>query len=141
MQSTILDTREYYQLSTSEFEKDRESSPDDTFEVDCILDKKILRGENMKNRLFYLVRWKNYNELEDTWEPSSHLSGCRELVREFNENRKLNCTANDMDISNPRQRKKTSRLLELEEYEVAEILINIPVYTHLKRKKNKICVI
>lgn len=48
------------------------------YEVEKILDSRIHRG-----RLQYLVSWLGYDESERSWEPISHLNGCRELIEEF----------------------------------------------------------
>lgn len=51
---------------------------DDVYEVESILDKKL---EN--NQVYYLVKWKDYNFSECTWELASNLNGCKRKVRKF----------------------------------------------------------
>ncbi|XP_053575659.1 aldo-keto reductase family 1 member B1-like [Bombina bombina] len=46
------------------------------YEVESLVDSRISRGE-----LQYLVRWKNYTEEDDTWEPSSNLSAPKLVAR------------------------------------------------------------
>ena len=48
------------------------------FEVEEILDSRLMR-----NRLFYLVKWKGYPVSDNSWEPSSHLSNSQDLVTAF----------------------------------------------------------
>ena len=51
---------------------------DEHYVVEEILDSRISR-----NRLFYLVKWKDYPDSENTWEPAVHLKTAPDLVREF----------------------------------------------------------
>ena len=48
------------------------------FEVENILDSK---GPVLTRK--YLVRWKGYNEDDDTWEPRSNMTGAAELIKEY----------------------------------------------------------
>ena len=54
------------------------------FEVERIIDKRIRRIGRL-DRPEYLVKWKGYDNYENTWEPIANLSGARRLVREFEE--------------------------------------------------------
>jgi len=49
----------------------------DILEVEKILAKKMIDGKPL-----YLLRWKNYDSSEDTWEPPENL-GCPDLLEEF----------------------------------------------------------
>ncbi|XP_071786010.1 uncharacterized protein [Asterias amurensis] len=51
----------------------------EVFEVEKILASKKSRGKTL-----YKVRWKTFGPEEDTWEPVKHLSGCKELLQDFN---------------------------------------------------------
>lgn len=46
--------------------------------VESILDKKY---EN--NQMYYLVKWKDYNFSECTWELVDNLNGCKRKIRKF----------------------------------------------------------
>jgi hypothetical protein len=48
------------------------------FEVESIL---AVRGTGKKKK--YLVKWLGYDESENSWEPLSHLTHCKELLYSF----------------------------------------------------------
>lgn len=48
------------------------------FEVESIVDSKTFKGKTK-----YLVRWKNYDQSDDTWQAEETLN-CPELIRAFN---------------------------------------------------------
>ena len=48
------------------------------FEVEQILDSRLFRGN-----LQYLVKWKDYGEEENSWEPATNVTHAQELVNEF----------------------------------------------------------
>lgn len=54
---------------------------EEVFEVYKIL----ARRKTRKGTLEYLVRWKNYGEEDDTWEPIENLQDCDEVLQDFNE--------------------------------------------------------
>ncbi|TNV79742.1 hypothetical protein FGO68_gene3745 [Halteria grandinella] len=60
-------------------EEDDESSDDGYFEVDRILDKRVLG----KKRVQYLVKWQGYSEAEATWEPPSNLQNVKKMIKEY----------------------------------------------------------
>jgi hypothetical protein len=41
------------------------------YEVDTILRHRVSRGRKLE----YLIRWKNYDPSDDTWEPEANLAG------------------------------------------------------------------
>ncbi len=57
---------------------------DEKFEVECILDRKLLG-----NRPVYKIKWVGYPLSECTWEPLAHLSQVMDLVDAYEEVRKL----------------------------------------------------
>jgi hypothetical protein len=48
----------------------------------------VQSGKN-KQVLEYLVRWKGCLYVNDSWEPSSSLSNCPEIVKKYNKGKKL----------------------------------------------------
>ena len=53
-------------------------SYDEEYEVEAIRDRRIFKG-----RVQYLIKWKNYPELSNTWEDEANLDGCKELLKDF----------------------------------------------------------
>jgi dipeptidase len=51
------------------------------FEVESILDSKV-----HYQKVKYLVKWKGYDHLHDSWEPVSHVSNSKALVKKFHNN-------------------------------------------------------
>lgn len=59
---------------------DKAAAEDDSeFIVEKILEKKL--GKN--NKVLYLLKWKGYDDTENTWEPVENLEDCRDLIRDF----------------------------------------------------------
>ena len=52
--------------------------PDEEYEVERILGKKIISGA-----AHYLVKWKGYNTSESTWEPKQNLKNCARTLQRF----------------------------------------------------------
>ena len=74
-----------YELSSNapleEVDDDADDDDDigeEEFHVECILDHKMVNGENK-----YLIRWKGYDQLDDTWEGDEQVSGCKALIEEY----------------------------------------------------------
>lgn len=68
----------------------------ETLEVEKILDK--IKYDD--GRVFYLLRWKGFDQSEDTWEPPSNLD-CPDLISEFE--RKYNEAQAKANKSPPRK--------------------------------------
>ena len=45
--------------------------------------EKILSKKRVKGKILYQVRWENYSEEHDTWEPAENLSNCKNMIEEF----------------------------------------------------------
>jgi transposase InsO family protein len=52
------------------------------FEVERILDHK-LNNNPRDPETFYLVKWLGYDETENTWEPETNLTNCRQLLAQY----------------------------------------------------------
>jgi transposase InsO family protein len=53
---------------------------EEEYEPERILDKQVMDGE-----VKYLVKWKGYNDAENTWEPAKHLKNCHRLLRRYHQ--------------------------------------------------------
>ena len=53
--------------------------PDEEYEVERILDKQLIDGEP-----HYLIKWKDYEHSDNTWEPMEHLTNAQEKVIQYN---------------------------------------------------------
>jgi hypothetical protein len=51
---------------------------EELYEPERIIDKRTINGETQ-----YLVKWRNYPDSDNTWEPPKHLKNCRNLIRRF----------------------------------------------------------
>ncbi|XP_070575753.1 chromodomain Y-like protein 2 [Ptychodera flava] len=60
----------------------------EVYEVDTILAKR----RNRKGKVEYLVRWKNYGNEDNTWEPVQNLRECMQFIVAYNKNKKKNST-------------------------------------------------
>jgi hypothetical protein len=49
----------------------------------------IPSGKKNKHVLEYLVMWKRYSSVNDSWEPSASLSNCPEIVPKYDKGTKL----------------------------------------------------
>jgi hypothetical protein len=65
-------------LRRSTHKRDPEDSINNIYDVEKILAKKYEAG-----RLLYLVKWLDYPESQNTWEPLTHLTEVPELIEEF----------------------------------------------------------
>ena len=45
--------------------------------------KQILQHKDISNKWHYLVKWKGYSELKNTWEPERNLDGCKHIMRNY----------------------------------------------------------
>ncbi|PIK43400.1 putative chromodomain Y-like protein 2 [Apostichopus japonicus] len=69
----------------------------DEFEVGKILGKRTRNGKTK-----YKIRWKGFDESEDTWEPEENLTHCSDLLDDYNNDRDQDMTIINQTIaSNP----------------------------------------
>jgi hypothetical protein len=60
------------------FLDEEEVSKTNIYIVDKILSKKLV-----KNKPYYLVKWKDYSPKFNTWEPLANLENVRDLIKTF----------------------------------------------------------
>lgn len=73
LNKTILEREEAKLLAKEEAKKSNNE-----YEVEAVVGSKTVKGQTK-----YLIRWKGFEESDDTWEPEETLN-CSELIREFN---------------------------------------------------------
>ncbi|XKL63868.1 hypothetical protein PGB90_006232 [Kerria lacca] len=49
------------------------------YDVERIIKKRILRG----GKIEYFIKWENYPDSENTWEPEENLENSKDLIAEF----------------------------------------------------------
>ena len=57
---------------------------DDEFEVERIIGHSDTEPGSQGKRLF-LVKWKGYDLIDNTWEPEEHLTNCQQMVQDYYE--------------------------------------------------------
>ncbi|CAG0887162.1 unnamed protein product [Cyprideis torosa] len=55
---------------------------DQSFQVEKILDKRT-REIGSKSVVEYLIKWANFPNADNSWEPELNLQGCDEIIAEF----------------------------------------------------------
>lgn len=98
-----------------------EASNNEVFEVETIMEQ---RKRNRRNE--YLVKWKGYDDVHNTWEPESNLENCSELLRKFldklKEKKKAKPVEKSMEVAKPVEKKAPkpvqSKLVSVERIEV-----------------------
>uniref|UniRef100_A0A8H7KFJ6 RNA-directed DNA polymerase n=1 Tax=Bionectria ochroleuca TaxID=29856 RepID=A0A8H7KFJ6_BIOOC len=73
-------------------EKAPENAPDQDHPIEVYEEEyepeKILKKEVRNGQTFYLIKWKGYDENDNTWEPVKHLKKCQHLIRQFHRKKK-----------------------------------------------------
>ena len=69
----------------------------DEYIVERVTDKRI----NASGKVEYYMKWKGWDEKDNTWEPIENLTNCLHLVEEFEKSRKQSQMATNQQISSP----------------------------------------
>lgn len=56
--------------------------------------EKILDRKKVGRKTLYFVKWENYDETQNTWEPASNLQNVKKMVLEFDKQFDLSTTVN-----------------------------------------------
>ncbi|KAJ7541534.1 hypothetical protein O6H91_10G064200 [Diphasiastrum complanatum] len=85
-----------------ESEDESETVEPGEYEVEKVIGIRwVGSSENSKKGLEFKVRWKGYDEDEDTWEPTDGLESCQERIRDFvieGRNKKVLPLPGDVDV-------------------------------------------
>jgi hypothetical protein len=57
------------------------------YEIEKVLDKKFMKSNDNKRRLYYFIKWKGYTSDYNTWEPKSELGNAKEIIKQFEKGR------------------------------------------------------
>ena len=77
----INNVNEVYNPKKRKLEEISDTVPESIFEVDHIVNHS---GDiKYKRRCYFLVRWKDYSEEHDTWEPYSNLTNCSLMIKNY----------------------------------------------------------
>lgn len=83
-------------------DSDDDSTDDDSeYEVEAIRDYSFEKGEH-----WYLVKWKNWPEETNTWEPKRNLKGSSEMLKEYHEELKRKRVAVVVDEDSPKSKRR-----------------------------------
>lgn len=82
---------DYFCIKMSKAAKKRERSPSpggEEEEEEEFVVEKVLNVRFNKGRKEYYLKWKGYDETENTWEPLENCGDCEDLIKTFEENLK-----------------------------------------------------
>ena len=66
-------------FNPTQTKKEQKRTKEDIYLVETIIDKK-----QVGKRTFYLVKWEDYPNDQNTWEPATNLKNVKDLVQKFN---------------------------------------------------------
>ena len=80
------------------------------YEVEEILDSHLIR-----NRLFYLIKWKGYPASDNSWEPVAHLMNCKDLIISFHSQylNKPSAQSSPREPDQPKQNRRKRKRVNL----------------------------
>ena len=67
------------------FFRETEYEEEEEYVIEKILDKKVKKAQDVKPKVYYLIKWKDFGDEHNTWEPKSNLNP--EIIQEFQKER------------------------------------------------------
>lgn len=80
---------------------------EEEFSVETILDKRTRHGKTE-----YYLKWKGYDDTENTWEPLENLD-CPDLIQEFEENYQKKQEAKGKKDDDPKRKRSSASSVDL----------------------------
>ena len=82
----ILKSASKWKYFTTFFrESEYEEEEEEEYVIEKILDKKVKKAQDVKPKVYYLIKWKDFGDEHNTWEPKSNLNP--EIIQEFQKER------------------------------------------------------
>ncbi|CAO1343007.1 unnamed protein product [Diamesa hyperborea] len=94
--------------SDSEHSNAKSDAEDSGSEEEYVVEKIVNRRVDKNGKIDYLLKWKGYDEAQNTWEPKDNLE-CPELIKEFEVNYKLKQDAKEAESKSKRSSTKSSK--------------------------------
>jgi len=90
------------------------TAPAEVVEEEYSVEKVIDRRLGKNNRVEYLLKWKGYEEEDNTWEPEENLD-CPQLIADFEDNRKKKDKKRSLPLEEKKEDKRPSKKKASEE--------------------------